>query len=107
VHGQREDKGEDAANAEQKSALASGKMGLTAAVAAVVGAAIPAAVGIVVDGLPGKLLELLRELVPGAARLGVLINVSDQTDLVQWRDTQAAAAALSALRGTGRIRLST
>src|SRR5882672_10226610 len=36
-------------------ALASGQMGLTAAVAAVVGAAIPAAVGILVDGLPGKL----------------------------------------------------
>lgn len=39
-------------------ALASGKMGLTAAVAAVVGAAIPAAVGIVVDGLPGMLALL-------------------------------------------------
>src|SRR6267378_608676 len=36
-------------------ALAGGHMGLTAAVAAVVGAAIPAAVGILVDGLPGKL----------------------------------------------------
>jgi drug/metabolite transporter (DMT)-like permease len=36
-------------------ALSSGKMGLTAAVAAVVGAAIPAAVGILVDGLPGTL----------------------------------------------------
>jgi drug/metabolite transporter (DMT)-like permease len=36
-------------------ALAGGHMGLTAAVAAVVGAAIPAAVGILVDGLPGTL----------------------------------------------------
>jgi drug/metabolite transporter (DMT)-like permease len=36
-------------------ALASGQMGLTAAVAAVVGAAIPAVVGIFVDGLPGVL----------------------------------------------------
>ena len=36
-------------------ALASGKMGLTAAIAAVVGAAIPAFVGILVDGLPGIL----------------------------------------------------
>jgi drug/metabolite transporter (DMT)-like permease len=36
-------------------ALSSGKMGLTAAIAAVVGAAIPAAVGIFVDGLPGRL----------------------------------------------------
>jgi drug/metabolite transporter (DMT)-like permease len=36
-------------------ALASGQMGLTAAVAAVVGAAIPATLGIVMDGLPGKL----------------------------------------------------
>jgi|SRR5450432_6417 len=37
------------------SALATGQMGLTAAVAAVVGAAIPAVVGIFVDGLPGAL----------------------------------------------------
>jgi drug/metabolite transporter (DMT)-like permease len=36
-------------------ALAGGQMGLTAAVAAVVGAAIPAAIGILVDGLPGAL----------------------------------------------------
>ena len=36
-------------------ALASGQMGLTAAVAAVVGAAIPAGIGILVDGLPGVL----------------------------------------------------
>ena len=36
-------------------ALAGGQMGLTAAVAAVVGAAIPATVGIFMDGLPGKL----------------------------------------------------
>jgi drug/metabolite transporter (DMT)-like permease len=36
-------------------ALASGHMGLTAAVAAVVGAAIPAAVGMTMDGLPGPL----------------------------------------------------
>jgi drug/metabolite transporter (DMT)-like permease len=35
-------------------ALAGGQMGLTAAIAAVVGAAIPAAVGILTDGLPGK-----------------------------------------------------
>lgn len=34
-------------------ALSSGKMGLTAAVAAVVGAAIPSAVGIATDGWPG------------------------------------------------------
>jgi drug/metabolite transporter (DMT)-like permease len=36
-------------------ALASGQMGLTAAVAAVVGAAIPTAVGIAVDGVPRAL----------------------------------------------------
>jgi drug/metabolite transporter (DMT)-like permease len=36
-------------------ALAGSQMGLTAAVAAVVGAAIPAAVGILLDGLPGAL----------------------------------------------------
>ena len=36
-------------------ALSQGNMGLTAAVAAVVGAAIPAAIGIATDGLPGVL----------------------------------------------------
>ena len=36
-------------------ALSAGAMGLTAAVSAVVGAAIPAMVGIFVDGLPGRL----------------------------------------------------
>jgi drug/metabolite transporter (DMT)-like permease len=37
------------------SALATGKMGLTAPVAAVLSAAIPAAVGMISEGLPGKL----------------------------------------------------
>ena len=37
------------------AALSSGKMGLTAAIAAVVGAAIPAAVGILTEGFPGAL----------------------------------------------------
>ena len=47
------------------------------------------------DGLAGKLLELLREVVPSAARIGVLVNVNDPSDGFQLRDADAAAAALS------------
>jgi ABC transporter substrate binding protein len=39
-----------------------------------------------VDGLPGKLLELLREVVPGAARIGVLVNLSDPSSAFQLQD---------------------
>jgi putative tryptophan/tyrosine transport system substrate-binding protein len=46
------------------------------------------------DSLPGKLLEILREVVPGAVRIGVLINMNDPSDTAQWRDAEAAAAAL-------------
>jgi putative tryptophan/tyrosine transport system substrate-binding protein len=46
------------------------------------------------EGLPGKMLKLLRELVPGAARLGVLVNVGDPVDAIQRRDAEDAAAAL-------------
>jgi putative ABC transport system substrate-binding protein len=46
------------------------------------------------DGLPGKLLELLREVVPGAERFGVLMNTGDPASDIQWRDTEHAAAAL-------------
>ena len=46
------------------------------------------------DGLPGKLLEILREVVPGAVRIGVLINVGDPSDNIQWQDAEAAATAL-------------
>jgi putative ABC transport system substrate-binding protein len=46
------------------------------------------------DSLPGKLLEILREVVPGAARIGVLINTNDPSDTAQWRDAEAAATAL-------------
>jgi len=46
------------------------------------------------DGLPGKLLEILREVVPGAVRIGVLINVNEPSDTIQLRDAEAAALAL-------------
>jgi len=47
-----------------------------------------------VDGLAGKQVELARELIPGAARIGVLINASSP-DLTGRRDVEAAGRALA------------
>jgi putative tryptophan/tyrosine transport system substrate-binding protein len=44
--------------------------------------------------LGGKRLELLHELVPGAARLAVLVNPTSPTTEFVSRDMQAAAAAI-------------
>jgi putative tryptophan/tyrosine transport system substrate-binding protein len=41
--------------------------------------------------LAGKRLELLKELVPPAARVAVLWNSSNQSKVAEWRDTQDAA----------------
>ena len=45
------------------------------------------------EGLPGKLLELSREVVPSASRIGMLVNIRNPSNLVQQRDTEAAAAS--------------
>ena len=47
-----------------------------------------------VDGLAGKQVELARELIPGVARIGVLIN-SGNSDLTGWRDVEIAGSALA------------
>ena len=47
-----------------------------------------------VEGLTGKQLELASELLPGLRKIGVLINVSNQTNSVQRREAEATAAAL-------------
>jgi len=49
---------------------------------------------ITLDGLPGKQLELLLELVPGATRIGMLFNSRNRTHTVSQRDAKAAANAL-------------
>jgi hypothetical protein len=41
--------------------------------------------------LAGKRLELLKEVVPGAARVAVLWNSSNQSKVAEWKDTQDAA----------------
>jgi putative ABC transport system substrate-binding protein len=41
-----------------------------------------------------KELELLKELVPTAARVAVLWNPADQSNVAQWSETQVAAKAL-------------
>ena len=45
-----------------------------------------------VEGLPGKVLELALELVPGAGRIGILVNVQNPSNVIQRRELEAAAA---------------
>jgi putative ABC transport system substrate-binding protein len=47
------------------------------------------------DTLPGKQLALALEVVPGAAKVGVLMNALNPTTAVYWAGIKAAAAALS------------
>src|SRR5262249_10205825 len=47
-----------------------------------------------VAGLPAKQLELAREVVPGAARIGLLGNMNDPKALPQRDELQEAARAL-------------
>jgi len=44
------------------------------------------------EELASKQIDLLRELLPGLARLAVLVNVANPLHVPQWRETQAAAA---------------
>jgi putative ABC transport system substrate-binding protein len=46
-----------------------------------------------VDGLPGKQVELARELIPGLVRLGMLVNVSSPVSLPQRPSVEMAARA--------------
>jgi putative ABC transport system substrate-binding protein len=47
-----------------------------------------------VDGLPRKQIELAREIVPDASRVGILGNMSDPKALSQRREVEEAARAL-------------
>ena len=47
-----------------------------------------------VPGLPAKQLELVRDLIPGAARVGLLVNPTNVSDLSQRQETESAAAAM-------------
>src|SRR5262245_64912996 len=47
-----------------------------------------------VAGLPAKQLELAREIVPGARRIGVLNDINDPKAPPQWEELQAAGRLL-------------
>jgi putative ABC transport system substrate-binding protein len=47
------------------------------------------------EELASKQLDLIRELVPGASRVGVLVNVTNPLHVPQWHETQAAAIKAS------------
>src|SRR3954453_6609664 len=47
------------------------------------------------DTLPGKQLELARELKPGARTIGMLVNMGNPTGCLQRRHAEAVAPALS------------
>jgi putative tryptophan/tyrosine transport system substrate-binding protein len=46
------------------------------------------------DSLPGKQLELLAELIPGATRVGILVNVGSDENAAMLRDAEALASSL-------------
>jgi putative ABC transport system substrate-binding protein len=45
-----------------------------------------------VEGLTGKQIEIAREVMPSATKIGVLRNPDNATDLGQWREAELAAA---------------
>jgi putative ABC transport system substrate-binding protein len=47
------------------------------------------------EQLAAKQLDVIRELVPTASRLGVLVNVVNPLHVPQWRETEAAATKAS------------
>src|SRR5262245_4095312 len=46
-------------------------------------------------GLPAKQLELARDLVPGAVRIGLLVNPTNVSDLKQRQEMETAGAAMA------------
>jgi putative tryptophan/tyrosine transport system substrate-binding protein len=47
------------------------------------------------EGLPGKQLELARDLIPGAARIGLLVNPNNVNNLSQRRELETAVATMA------------
>ena len=47
------------------------------------------------EGLPGKLLQILREVVPEARRIGLLANPSERANARQRQAAEQVAAALA------------
>ena len=51
--------------------------------------------------LPGKRLELLREVIPGLRRLAIMVNISNPSNVLEMSEGQAAARTL----GLGVVKL--
>src|SRR6476659_2643144 len=47
------------------------------------------------EELASKQLDLIRELLPGVSRVGVLVHVTNPLHVPQWEETRAAAARVS------------
>jgi ABC-type uncharacterized transport system substrate-binding protein len=45
-------------------------------------------------GLTGKQLEIAVDLVPKVSKIGVLFNVSNPSNAIQWREAESASATL-------------
>ena len=57
-----------------------------------------------VDGMAGKLFELAVEAVPGARRIGILVNATSVDSATQLREVDSAATALNADRIIAEMR---
>src|SRR5207247_2146100 len=57
-----------------------------------------------VDGLPGKQVEIARDLMPAANTIAVLVTVNDPATIRQRNEVEAAAATVGAKLLVGEIR---
>jgi putative ABC transport system substrate-binding protein len=57
-----------------------------------------------VAGLPAKQLELVREIVPGARRIGVLNDINDPKAPPQWEELQAAGRLFGVTVAAAEVR---
>jgi putative ABC transport system substrate-binding protein len=59
------------------------------------------------DSLPGKQLELVRELLPGATKIGMLVNVGNPGNMFLLKVAKSGAAALGITLVSVEVRLPT
>ena len=57
-----------------------------------------------VTGLPARQMELAREVVPGARKIGVLNDINDPKAPPQWEELQAAGQALGVIVTAAEVR---
>jgi putative tryptophan/tyrosine transport system substrate-binding protein len=57
-----------------------------------------------VEGLTGKQLEIARDVMPSATKIGVLINADNPSNRVQWREAESAAAKLGLSLAPAEVR---